>query len=394
MKAKTLLYFFILYIFIFGCVQRQNKNKTLPEENFSQQIDPIINNPLDTFAFKGYNDIAQILSGKYPSDSIKYLKITSSESFNLYSEIIKKKWSKHQSSTLTDIEKWVNKNFEYYDTIFYPFSGPDFNYLSAFFPDAKFTVMIGLEKCGKLPFGDEISLKNFKEIFETLDKSIYTNLEYSFFRTKGMRVDLNSYLEGTLPVILMFMALKDYEIINVNPVIITNEGKFCHKDSTIAYSYSVDKDYEPYCEIVYRKKNDSVYRYLYYLSMDLSNESLDEIMFEKMVQNYFTGKICFLKAASYLMFRKDFGEIKKLILNYMNCILTGPSGIPYDDFDKNWDISYYGNYIGPIELFSSYPQNTLKTAYKQNKTFPINFKFDYHQTNHSFIVAKRIVTPY
>ncbi len=392
MKNKA-LYCIVLITFIIGCVQRQNKNTTFSAESIPEQIDSIIKNPLDTFAFKGYNYIAQILAGNSLSDTEKYTRITNSSAFELYSERLKEKWSKHHSSTLLEIEKWVNENFEYYDTVFYPFSGPDFNYLSAFFPDAKFTVMIGLEKCGKLPFGDELSIENSEAIFETLEKSIYTNLEYSFFRTKGMRVDLNSYLEGTLPVILMFMALKDFEIINVNPVIITEEGKFCHKDSSIVYSYSVDKDYDPYCEIVYRKKNDTIYRYLYYLSMDLSDNSLDEVLFEKMVKNYFTGKTCFLKAASYLMFRKDFSEIKNIILNNMNCILTGPSGIPYDDFVKNWNLSYYGNYIGPIELFSSYQQNTLKTAYKENKTIPINFKFDYHRTNHSFIVAKRILNP-
>lgn len=386
MRKKIFFSLIIVVIFFYISCTNNAGNNNYNASNIKKSEDSI-RFPLDTFSYNNFNNISLLLAGKTPQDSTFLVDIRNKKSFKNYSEFISDKWLNHKNTTIKEINNWVEKYFDYKDTVFYPFSGPDFNYLNSFFPQARFSVLIGLEKCGNIPFDDSISISNSDTIFNSLYKSIKTNMEYSFFRTKGMRKDLNSYLEGTIPIIMMFMSLYEYEIININPVIINDKGNFDYADKKNIYAYTTNKSFDPYYEIVYRSKNDTIYRYLYYLSMDLSDNEIDETKIEKVIKNYFKTETCFLKAASYLMAGNNFNKIKRLILENFDYIITGPSGIQYKDFDEKWDLKLFGNYIGPIKLFSAYPQNDLKKAYKNNKGEPINFKFDYHPTYHSFILA-------
>lgn len=344
--------------------------------------------PLDTFSYTGYNSVAYILAGKTPLDSLFMPELINSKSFASHKSLMDSKWIEHKQKTDVMID-WGKTHIPNCDTVFYPFGGPDFNYLSAFFPDCRFSMLVGLEKGGKIPFSDSLSIADYPEILRMVTQSVITNLEFSFFRTKSMKNDLAGYLEGTLPIIMMFMSRHDFEIVNVNPVFINNQGFFEYPNKDDVYEHSLDKDFNDSYEIVYKKQGDDFYRKLYYFSMDISDSELNKQSFSLMMDNYFKAQTTFLKAASYLLDRPQFSLIKELILKNSNEIVSGPSGIQFRDLDSSWDIELYGNYIGPIRLFYDRQQNDLKDAYKNGKPQPINFKFDYHPTHHSLIVARK-----
>jgi len=384
MNKNTILSVFILLVILaISCGGNPEKSTSKDKTETVEQVQP-----LDTFSFQDYNSIAYILAGRQPFDTAFLVKLTKSAEFENYKILMEKKWSDHNKN-LNIIKDWSKQNISNTDTVFYPFGGPDFNYMAAFFPDCRFSVLVGLEKGGKIPFSDSLSIANYSEILKMVSQSVMTNLELSYFRTNSMARDLAGYLEGTLPIIMMFMSRHDFEIININPVFINNQGYFEYFEKDMVYAHDLIKDYEDSFEIIYKKEGEDFYRKLYYFSMDLSDEALNKKTFSLMMDNYFKNQTCFLKAASYLLDRPQFKIMKELILSNCTEIVTGPSGMPYRDFDETWDIKLFGSYIGPIRLFYDRRQEDMIEAYKNGNPEPIKFRFDYHPTNSSLIVARK-----
>ncbi len=385
MKLRiTLVLFSLVAILLINC------NGTATDKKVDTKVQEVKKEiqPIDTFSYQGYNTVARILAGKMPDDTVFLSNIVASSAFKSHQNSFNSIWTAHKAN-LDVITNWSKENITSQDTVFYPFGGPDFNYLDAFFPDSKLCMLIGLEKGGVIPFSDETSINNASAILNMVNGSVQSNLNWSFFRTVSMRSDLAGYLEGTLPIIMMFMSRHDYDIVNINPVFLNNQGFFEYKDKDNVYAYTLQKDFNDSYEIIYKKSDDSEMRKLYYFSMNVYDTVVNQKAFSLMMDNYFKDQTTFLKAASYLLDMKGFDFIKGEILDNSKEIVTGPSGMQYRFFDKSWDIDFFGSYIGPINLFYDRQQNDLKEAYKKGTPKELPFKFDYHQTHCSLIIARK-----
>ena len=83
------------------------------------------------------------------------------------------------------------------------FSGPDFLYANAFFPEAKTYLLSGLEPVGAIPNITERTVESLPRI----QQSIGTSLRLSFFITRQMRDQLaGGDLAGTLPILYVYIA--------------------------------------------------------------------------------------------------------------------------------------------------------------------------------------------
>ena len=375
-------------IFMFAC----NNNKKNPgnckdDNNLTEKNDTSENSTYDTIEQnETYNSIARILAGKDINDSLNFKEIIKTAEYKNHQKKIKNIW-RNFNTQYEVIKAWSDTSIDKCDTVFYPFGGPDFNYLNSFFPDCKFSVLVGLEKTGHLPFLDSLSLSKYDTILNTVVKSIQTNVNLSFFRTYSMQEDLVTYLDGTLPVLLFFLSSHDYEIINIFSANISENGEI----DCIDFNNNItdSSKYSNGIEIIYKKAEEKQYRKLLYFSMDLSDDKLKKSSFPKMIEKNFSNKTTFLKAASYLLATDNFLTIKNLILDNSHQIISDPSGIQFKDFDSTWDISLYGKYIGPIKLFSKRLDKELLEAYEKGNATAINFKLGYHSSNPSFIVANK-----
>lgn len=345
-------------------------------------------NPADTFSYSDYNSVACILAGKDVNDKDFLAELVESAAFQSHKSSFESVWTAH-AKNLKTITDWSKENTKSADTVFYPFGGPDFNYMDAFFPDCRFSLLIGLEKGGKIPFSDSLSITNAGEILKMVNESVKTNLNNSFFRTNSMKRDLAGYLEGTLPIIMMFISRHNYEILNVNPVFINNQGYFEYKNKDEVYSHTLQKDFNDSYELIYKSPDDTIIRKLYYFSMDVSDTVVNQKNFALMMDNYFNGQTTFLKAASYLLHWPEFSFVRDQILSHSSQIVTGPSGMPYKYFNSDWDVDLHGEYIGPISLFGGFVQKDMIDAYAKEKPAKLGFRFDYHATHHSLIVANK-----
>ncbi len=321
--------------------------------------------------------------------------LAANAAWKTWSESFSKSWSKYDSTRLELIRNWtkveLEKMYEASDTLFYPFSGPDILNGHTWFPNTKHTVMIGLEPVGTLPSFDKKEMQDsLDQYFSSVRESMFAILKFSFFRTKAMKTDLRAKeLNGTIHLLLLFLARMDNAIVDIKPVNISLEGKpVYYEDFASARKDSLQSRG---VEIRFVGK-DSVVKSLQYFSVNLSDGGLK---FNKGMVNYVKNMRRFntyLKSASYLMYEKYFSIIRDLILNHSVYLLQDDSGIPFKYFSSGWENTLYGKYKGPIGLFGYAYQSDLVEAYRDStkvRWLPFGTGYKYKMGESNLMLSKR-----
>jgi hypothetical protein len=163
-----------------------------------------------------------------------------------------------------------------------------------------------------------------------------------------MREDFNSTeLQGTIPVLLVFLARSGKTIENVSPVA----------------PHGVRIDY-----------NGGT---VYYFSVDLSNGSVERSGLLGFCRKLGRGD-SLLKSASYLPPGGEFSTIRNFLLDQSDLIVEDDSGIPYKDFNPaQWQVRLYGNYQAPIDIFKQYYQADLADAFAHSSPQGLTFGIGY-----------------
>lgn len=302
------------------------------------------------------------------------------------------KYSKQMASVLTEARKVhldpvdslmrtdADDARKVIDYVFYPCAGADFVYPFVLFPDADTYFLIGLEPAGK-PIRQFTT--HFKR-YEAYRNALRTYFHSSYFITKDMKEDLQSdELHGTVPVIIMLMALSDCEIVSARNCSFTEDG---------AISDAVENP--NLVELQFFRKGSNHLQRLYYLSTNLCTSALDPLL-----QKYITTTLprhrvaTFLKAASYILRHDDtFGAIRQLILDHSIAVLQDDSGIPYRCFDhRQWALTLYGQYVKPRPCFDADTyQPDLEQVFKVEPTVhPLSFHIGYARPSNWMIARKK-----
>lgn len=264
--------------------------------------------------------------------------------------------------------------------LFYMFSGPDFLYANAFFPDAQTYILCGKEPIGPVPNIDNIPREALPAALGNLRKSLDSVLHWSFFISKQLRADIaQTQLSGTLPVIYVFLARGGATIESVSLVSVDNNGNVADGGKTSA------------AKIVFTKSNGAE-QTLYYFTTDVSDDGIQSAPgFMKFCEKHAPG-VSLLKASSYLMHEGGFAKVREFLLASSKVIVQDDSGIPRKFFDDNrWSIRYCGNYSRPTPTFKQFFQPDLAKSYGESTHAPLGFGFGYEwQPNQSsLIVAAR-----
>ena len=131
-------------------------------------------------------------------------------------------WEQLEKRQLSKIRAWapqyLGASYEENGPMFYMFSGPDFLYANAFFPNASTYILCGVEPVGPVPDVDKLPHAALFSALANLRKSLDSVLSWSFFITKNMKVDLRqTQLNGTLPILYVFLARAGCTIDSVAP---------------------------------------------------------------------------------------------------------------------------------------------------------------------------------
>ena len=317
---------------------------------------------------------ARILAGLAPESTTITI---DSAAWTDYAAKIASAWGQLESTQLEPLKTWRDENLAQVPgdaPVLYPFSGPDFLYASSFFPTAPTYVMIGLEPIGALPDLENASEEELSSVFEWVNQSLYALLNFSFFRTNAMEKELKD--RGTLPLLMLFAARNGYEVLDMAYVGIDDEGKVKRLDAG-----NPDK-LVPGVRIDLLKINGDQPQQLYYFSVDLSDAGFDARPGLAKFFGQLDRPVSYLKAASYLMHNEYFSIVRDALLERSQFILQDDSGIPLRFFDaNNWTRSFFGEYVKPIDLFSTRLQADLKAEYTADPNiaalpFGVGYKYD------------------
>lgn len=298
-----------------------------------------------------------------------------------------KAWQALDKRQLKPIDTWMTARLpdaaSSKDPLLYMFSGPDFLYANAFFPNASTYVLCGIEPIGPLPDVGKIAPAELDGALAGLDKALYSVLEFSFFITKDMKSDLqSSKLSGTLPVLYTFLARSGCHLDTVGLVNVTPAGELAEGPGPV-----------PGVRITFTK-GGHVPQTLYYFSTDLADYAVAKTGFLKWMRSLGSVR-SFAKAASYLMHGPNFSKVRQVLLDRSTLLIQDDSGIPVRFFEPaQWSVGVSGRYLGPLPIFlkDHPPQAQLKELYDRDPTVPLPFSFGYrwHPSESTFISARRL----
>ncbi len=380
--------------FLFGCgseTQPTTTTSTIQKDTVVPILtrdsipSPLIFDPL-------YDHVAKYISGIAVANSKVDKKFTQAPEWKSYAARSDAKWNKYDTTRLLPLQKWSEQELgemnKMEGTLFYPFSGPDILNANIFFPEAEQYVMVGLEPVGEIPFIGKDTIDTLSNYLRSVENSLFSILHFSFFRTVAMKKDLHQdQVNGTIPLMMIFLARSGNEIISIKKVRIDPEGKLNEKSGNV-----------PGVEIVFRKDSLHFPQKVYYFSTDLSNEGLLRTRKEFSLFITSLGKVkTYLKSASYLMHNDFFSTIREHILVQSEYILQDDSGIPYFYFPKeNWKIQLYGKYKGTISLFAEEYQADYLLAFQADsaaktlKKLPFGIGYKWHDGESNLLLAKKI----
>jgi hypothetical protein len=317
----------------------------------------------------GINDTARYLAGMAPAETSPLAKLTKDPAWQQHARSLDGAWKELEARRLSKIRAWSAENLkDRRDTLYYMFSGPDFLYANAFYPQASAYLLSGLEPVGRVPDVGERT----RHALSNLRSSMASSISLSFFITKKMKSQLRETdLSGTLPILLVYAARSGKTIKEVSLVALDSDGKL-----TTVEGNAPQKGVQG-ARIVFADGGGAQQQTLYYFSTDVSNSGVKNSGFLKFADTLGAGDGMF-KSASYLPHSGSFSDVRDFVLRKSHHIVQDDSGIPIAYFKPDqWQLFPFGRYLGPIKIFPGRSQAKLADIYKKASVKPLDFGMGY-----------------
>jgi hypothetical protein len=255
--------------------------------------------------------------------------------------------------------------------VFYFFSGPDFLYADAFFPNATTYVLSGLEAVGRVPDVTALPRDTVAHALGNIEGSLSTLLLASYFVTIKMDADLNNGpVNGVLPLLYVFLARSGKAVRDVSFVNLDRNGNPQSNNGPGGKSAARG------VKIVFATATGQS-KTLYYFAADVADTSSGNHALLQFCQRLGRGD-SLLKSASYLLHENKFSRVRNFLLQYAAAILQDDSGIPVASFDRTkWRLSVFGRYNRPFGIFEKYHQPKLTELFQKQRPNPLDFGIGY-----------------
>jgi hypothetical protein len=324
------------------------------------------------------DDTARFLAGMRPSAGSPLEPLTSDPSWQRHAKFFDAAFAQLGQRQLSKIRAWASANLAApKPAMFYMFSGPDFLYADAFYSRATTYVLSALEPAGSVPDLTRLPRAGVGAALYNIERSMSSILSFSFFITKSMKLDLREgQLNGTLPILYVFLARSGKTIRDVSPIALDQKGaaRFANENPGKNATHGV--------RIVFAG-SDGQEKTLYYFSTDLSNSSARVSGFLKFCETLGPGD-SLLKSASYLPHSANFSTVRDFLLTHSASIIQDDSGIPLAFYDpKKWRFFAFGRYVGPIDEFAGRYQPNYAELFRRAQTmdFGIGYRWRSYESN-------------
>jgi hypothetical protein len=323
------------------------------------------------------DDTAKFLAGMQPSAESPLAPLTRDPAWQRHARFFDHAFAQLEQRQLSKIRAWSDIQLAApRPTMFYMFSGPDFLYADAFYGKATTYVLSALEPPGHVPDLTRLPRGGVGAALYSVERSMGSLLSFSFFITKQMKTDLRAgQIDGTLPILYVFLARSGKTIRDVTPIALDDKGA----------AYFGNENPGPNAVRGVRimfSGPDGVEKTLYYFSTDLSNSGVRGSGFLKFCAALAPGN-SLLKSASYLLHSGNFTTVRDFILANSATIIQDDSGVPLGNYDsRKWRFFPFGRYLGPIGEFPGKYQQSYGELFRRAQ--PIDFGIGYRwRTNES-----------
>jgi hypothetical protein len=324
------------------------------------------------------NDTALFLAGMPPSPDSPLTPLTKDAAWQRHARFFDSAFAQLEQRQLSKIRTWADTNLAApKPTMFYMFSGPDFLYANAFYSRATTYVLSALEPVGSVPDLTRLPRGAIGAALYDVERSMGSILSFSFFITKMMKVDLRAgQLNGTLPILYVFLARSGKTIRDVSPIALDDRGGayFANENPGNNATRGV--------RIVF-SGSDGQEKTLYYFSTDLSNSGAKSAGFLKFCETLAPGN-SLIKSASYLLHSGNFTTVRDFLLANSATIIQDDSGIPLTYYSpKKWRFFPFGRYAGPISEFPGRYQEQYAELFRRSQPmdFGIGYRWRSHESN-------------
>lgn len=289
-----------------------------------------------------------------------------------YSQSVDALWRSYEKKNHSKIISWSASHLQGVDahTVLYPFSGPDVLNALAFFPNASEYVLIGMENPGRVFDLNSMPADAVRRGLSTLNDSLRQILDHNFFHTNIMKKNVGSGPLNSVSAIMQFFIVRSgYEVTRVRNIRFAGDGAIV-EDIGAANPVAI--------EIMFRARRGGSEKKAVFIRADLSDGHFTRNTGLVRFLQSRTDYITMLKAASYLMFRRQFDDIRRLILAHSAVIVQDSSGIPYHYLKTPaWEVTLFGIYRGSIPLFRTRSQPELARDFASAGGRRLDFLYGY-----------------
>ncbi len=296
-----------------------------------------------------------------------------------YAESVAPGWSDWEQEIGAPMLAWSEAELAHAagDTIFYPFSGPDFSTVHRLYPRAERYVLVAMQKAGPPLHPEQLRKKELDEALDLLGTVFENFTRKGFFITEQMndRFGHDQPVKGLTPLLMAFAAREGFLVERVEPIRVDADAQVVTDPGDRARLRTWDS---VRLHLVERSSGRAVT--LDYVRMNLGDRRLVERKDHMQWLDRMTRERVFVKAASHLMQQSNFAFIRDAILRNARSLLQDESGIAYSRLEVSHTVRLYGAFTHVNTLFFEELQSGLAEAYASRKDVaPLPFEIGYRK---------------
>ncbi len=352
-----------------------------------------------------YNQYARFIAGMSVQKGA-LAELQSKPAWVEYSRYFDQNWKNLSRRLFVPERDWADKELgavaSSERTVFYPFSGPDFANVNAFFPRARTYVLMALEPLGEIPKFPAMNDGQLRSWFNSMKNSLHDLLNINYFISDHMDAEIEkTEVKGVLPVLLFMLARNNAEVLEVNYWTMGMDGRVRElpalgttaKEFPALATSDLDMNYIHGIRISFKSADSEEKQTLYYLRVNLYNQAFDRNGYFLNFLRRMAPFTTFTKSASYVMHMDKVSTARKFMLDMSRYIIQDDSGIPLRHFEQSlWNMKFYGHYVKPISAFSQNYQERLASVYREDKrikSLPFGFGYYYKPGESNLMFAEK-----
>ncbi len=325
---------------------------------------------------------AILLAGQQPVTGLPPA-IAESPRWAAFAKEVTANWTRYNQKIAEPMSQWALAELSgISNTVFYPFSGPDFVTVHQLFPTAQRYVMMAMQNAER-----PLDLANIAPDLLEPSLGVLTSA-WQHFGENGFYVTeyLEKYLYstraniGASTFIVSFLSLQGFEIERVVPIQVAADGTLQEMSPDTPRWRSV--------RIQASKQGKPII--IDYLKIDLSNAGLQATPENLMLINTLTTNPVLFKAASHLPQNVGFNVIANQVLAQSPLIVQDETGLSYSTLIRAHQVALFGKFVVAHHAFTSYHTDLAKAFAQRSDIKPLNFRFGYFKDgNYALMVAVR-----